>query len=428
MSKTPFSKFHQKSRKERLALLAQSGLLDEQDLQTLARATHPDIIDQAEHFVENVIGCFPLPMGVLPQCIIDGIPRTIPLAVEETSIIAGLNKTAKWVQSLGTITTKRSGDCIIGQIQLHHVPDTEVFLRQVEANANHWIAAVNQHVLSSLVKRGGGLVRIDTRFIPGEGHTMAVLHLYANTLDAMGANLINQACEYLKPHIEQITGVAVDLCIVSNLVDSMLTSCTIELEGVDEQEGMAIAKASTFAALDPYRACTHNKGVLNGIDAVLIATGNDWRAVEAGIHAYACRDGQYRGISTWAYDNGTLKGHLEAPIIVGTVGGVTTLHPIAKLNMKMLGTNSAQMLSRICAAVGLLQNLAALRALGTQGIVSGHMKLHIDNLVLSSGAKAHEIAPLRAKLESRLSAKRKITQSDATELLVKWRLEHSETL
>ena len=405
MNEAVFFKFHQKSRQERLALLLASGMLDAEDIAILEGAVDPAISDQAEHFIENLIGCFPLPLGVVPNCFIDGIRRIIPLAVEETSIIAGLSKTAKWIHRLGKITTHRKGNCIIGQVQCHRIIDTNAFTKRFLQYKAAWINAVNNNVMASLVKRGGGLLDIQLRFVPDKkGGTMAVL---------------------LKPLIQKATGSHVGLCIVSNLTDTQLSEAVIRLDGVGELEGHAIAEAADFAWQDPYRACTHNKGVLNGIDPLLIATGNDWRAVEAGIHAYACRDGQYRSITTWEYNQGSLIGRFKAPIVVGTVGGVTTLHPIAKIGIKLLGIQHAEELSRICAAVGLMQNLAALRALATQGIVSGHMKLHIENLILAAGAKSQEVAPLREKMRERLAFCNKVTMSDAVELLALLRAHQS---
>jgi hydroxymethylglutaryl-CoA reductase len=233
----------------------------------------------------------------------------------------------------------------------------------------------------------------------------------------MGANLITQVCEYLKPQIEQLSNAKVNICILSNLVDTKLTRVTIQIKNIDPEIGNKIAEASIFAEQDPYRAATNNKGVLNGIDPILIATGNDWRAVEAGVHAYATREGQYRSITKWRMQANTLIGTFEAPVIVGIVGGMTRIHPTAQMCLRMLDVKSAEQLSRVVAATGLVQNLGALRALCEEGIMQGHMKLHISNLMLACGATQKEFATLRTKLENVLSEVKKVTLTDAKTLL-----------
>jgi hydroxymethylglutaryl-CoA reductase len=246
---------------------------------------------------------------------------------------------------------------------------------------------------------------------------MAVVHVMMNSVDAMGANIINQVCEYLKHPIEEMTGETVTMCILSNLVDTRLTEAKVILENIDLELAEKIEEASLFANLDPYRAATNNKGILNGMDPILIATGNDWRAVEAGAHAYCAIKGQYRSLSTWKRMGPSLVGTLTAPIIVGTVGGVTSLHPTASMCLKMLNVGSAAELSRVIAAVGLVQNLGALRALTTVGIIEGHMKLHIKNLTLAAGANEKELPFVQKKLEEILALKKRISLSHATEVL-----------
>jgi hydroxymethylglutaryl-CoA reductase len=233
----------------------------------------------------------------------------------------------------------------------------------------------------------------------------------------MGANIVNQVLEYLKNPIEQLSGESVSICILSNLNDQKLTTATITIRDVEASLGERLQEASLFAEIDPYRAATHNKGIMNGIDPVLIATGNDWRAVEAAVHAFAARDGQYRAISQWHYKEGVLTGTLTAPIIVGTVGGVTSLHPTSSLCLKMLNIKSANELSRIIAAVGLVQNLGAIKALCTDGIIQGHMKLHLDNLLLVAGAKQHEMPILKKRLQDHLLINKRVSLTDATTFL-----------
>jgi hydroxymethylglutaryl-CoA reductase len=233
----------------------------------------------------------------------------------------------------------------------------------------------------------------------------------------MGANLINQVCEGLKPEIESITRERVGLCILSNLVDGKLTYARVEIDDVDPEVGYGIEEAAQFAKTDPYRATTHNKGVLNGIDPVLIATGNDWRAVEAGVHAFSARSGKYQPVTDWRFDGSKLVGEFLAPLAVGTVGGVTMLHPTARLSLKIMGIENAEGLARILAAAGLVQNLGALKALATVGIVKGHMRLHAANLAMAAGASESELPKLREELSTALVREKRISLSRAKEIL-----------
>jgi hydroxymethylglutaryl-CoA reductase len=246
---------------------------------------------------------------------------------------------------------------------------------------------------------------------------MAVLHVLADPVDAMGANIMNQVCEFLKEPIQLATGETVTMCILSNLVDTKLTRAHVVMRGLEPSLIARIAEASLFAQRDPYRAATNNKGVLNGIDPILIATGNDWRAVEAGVHAYAANEGRYQSVTRWSVSDGELHGEFLAPVIVGVVGGVTKLHPTAKMCLRMLGVKTADELSRICAAVGLVQNLGALRALTTVGIIEGHMKLHIRNLTLGAGATDSEIPYVQSRLEEILALTKRISLSHAVAVL-----------
>ena len=412
-----FKGFSKLTRAERFERLTEMGALSVEDVKFLSAGGIKDI-DLAEKFIENVIGYFQLPLGVATNFIIDGEDYAIPMAVEETSIIAAASKTAKWIRdSQGSITTDVLGHLIIGQIQIAKVSDFERFNTQIEANKAEFIKAANRDVAHGLVERGGGVTDIQIRRVPrGDGGDMAVIHVLADPCDAMGANIMNQVCEYLKHPVQEVTGETVTMCILSNLVDTKLTRARVTMK-IDEQTGKAIEEASLFAQQDPYRAATNNKGVLNGIDPILVATGNDWRAVEAGVHAYASRDGQYRSITKWTYQNGELTGELVAPIVVGTVGGVTKLHPTAKMCLKMLSVENASHLSRICASVGLVQNLGALRALTTVGIIEGHMKLHIKNLTLGAGALEREAPFVQKRLEEILMLRKRISLHNAIEVL-----------
>jgi len=416
-----FRGFSKLTRQERFARLQKLGVLTAEDLDYLEQGGVQNTL-LAEKLIENVIGYFQLPIGVATNFRIDGQDYVIPLAVEETSIIAALSKTAKWIRQSGEITTFVDGDCILGQIQLAKVTDFEQLTAVFEQNKAFLIERANVEVASTMVKRGGGVIDMVLRRIARpDGRDMAVIHLMMNCCDAMGANMLNQVLEFLKSPIEQLTGEQVSMCILSNLNDLKLTTAVVTIRDVDPVLGERLQEASIFAETDPYRAATHNKGVMNGIDAVLIATGNDWRAVEAGVHAYAARSGQYRSISQWRYENGQLIGKLTAPIIVGTVGGVTSLHPTAELCLRMMNIDSANQLSRVIAAVGLVQNLGAIKALCTDGIIQGHMKLHIDNLVLVSGAAEHEIPILKEKLSYWLMENKRVSLTNAHQMLAEMR-------
>lgn len=422
-----FSGFSKLNRKERLARLKAMGALTQEDI-NLLNTNHCPEPHLAEKFIENVVGYFSLPLGVATNFNIDGKDRVIPMAVEETSIVAALCKTAKWIRNQGEITTNIVGDTVIGQIQIAKVKDFSNLAKIIKANETFLIEQANEDIAKGLVRRGGGVKSIHVRQLEREdGQTMAVIHIHADTCDAMGANTIIQICEFLKDPIEQLTGETVTMCILSNLNDSKLVQAKVVLNNIDAELGNKIEEASRFAEIDPYRAATNNKGILNGIDPVLIATGNDWRAVEAGIHAYAAKDGQYRSISKWRYNDGQLIGTFSAPIIVGTVGGVTRLHPTAQMCLRMLDVNSSNELAKIIAAVGLVQNLGALRALITLGFTEGHLKLHISNLTLSAGAKEEEIPILKKRLEELLAFHKRITLSNAKEILAELRQTNQAT-
>jgi hydroxymethylglutaryl-CoA reductase len=412
-----FKGFSKLSREERFNRLLALGALAPEDIAFLKQGGVKEV-NLADKLIENVIGYFQLPLGVATNFNIDGCDYVIPLAVEETSIIAALSKTAKWIRQQGSITTSVQGKCILGQIQLAKVKDFAAFSQIFTENRSYLIKKANEDVAANMVKRGGGVVDLSLRLLNREdGGDMAVIHLTMDSCDAMGANIINQVLEYLKEPIEQLTGEQVTMCILSNLNDQKLTKAKVVINNIDVELGHKIQEASLFAEMDPYRAATHNKGVMNGIDPVLIATGNDWRAVEAGIHAYAARSGKYQAITRWRYINEQLIGEFSAPVIVGTVGGVTSLHPTAKMCLRMMGISSANHLSQIIAAVGLVQNLGALKALCTEGIIQGHMKLHIDNLLLVTDANEKEIPELKIRLQEWLDVYKRVSVNNAYDLL-----------
>ena len=413
-----FSGFSKLSREERLDRLKTMSHLSDEDLEVLD-GTLPFSLDLAEHFIENLIGYFPMPLGLAAYFRIDGRDVPIPMAIEETSVVAACSATAKWIRSHdgGEIVTSTSGRLIIGQIQFPRVDSTDAVLKVIRDKEEELISIANS-VVPGLVARGGGVKNLQVRRLPREdGGEMLVLHVHMDPCDAMGANLINQVCEALKPFLAAWTGEKIGLCILSNLVDTFLTRAEIRIPGIDAEVGKGIEEASIFAETDPYRATTHNKGVMNGIDPVLIATGNDWRAVEAGLHAYCARSGKYQPVTKWRMEGATLVGRFEAPLVVGTVGGVTKLHPTAQVCLRILGVKHSHELSRIIAAVGLVQNLGALRALSTVGIVKGHMSLHATNLAIAAGAQPSEMAVLREKLLGALKIEKTITMTRARELL-----------
>lgn len=419
---TLFAGFSKLNREERLLRVKQMSNLSDEDLAILEGKT-PFDLNLAENLVENVVGSFPIPLGIATYLNIDGRHIPIPMAIEETSVIAACSSTAKWIQSFdgSFIKTSVTGRSIIGQIQFPQVNATDNVLAVLKERHQEILDIANA-VVPGLISRGGGVKNIRPRRLERpDGGEMLVLHIYMDPCDAMGANLINQVCEALKPHLESWTGERVGLCILSNLVDTKITTVEIEIPGVDPEVGKGIQEASLFAELDPYRAATHNKGVMNGVDPVLIATGNDWRAVEAGVHAYATRSGRYQPITRWWMDGTTLKGKFEAPLVVGTVGGVTRIHPTAKVCLRIMNIRSAEELSCIAAAVGLVQNLGALRALSTVGIVKGHMSLHAANLAIAAGATPSEVPALRDKLLAILRREKNITTTRVKELLTSLR-------
>lgn len=416
-----FCGFSKLSREERFQRLLALGAVTPEDIAFLQQGGIKDL-NLADKLIENVIGYFQLPLGVATHFKINGRDYVIPLAVEETSIIAALSKSAKWIRQHGEIITQVQGNCIIGQIQLAKINDFQRFSRIFADNRQELIHKANKDVAANMVKRGGGVVDLQLRQLKREdGEDMAIIHLTMNSCDAMGANIINQVLEYLKSPLEQLTGEHVTMCILSNLNDQKLTTAQVILHNVDPVLGHKLQEASLFAELDPYRAATHNKGVMNGIDPVLIATGNDWRAVEAGIHAYAARSGRYQAITRWRFQDNVLTGELTAPIIVGTVGGVTSLHPTAKMCLRMMDISSANELSQVIAAVGLVQNLGAIKALCTDGIIQGHMKLHIDNLLMVAGADEQEMPILKERLQEWLYTNKRVSLNNAHELLAKIR-------
>lgn len=411
-----FKGFHHLTAEQRCERLVAAGLITQQQQQMVRSAVAAELDQLCQQFSENVLGGFVLPLGVVPDVPINDKSYVLPLAVEETSIVAGLCKMAKWIRADGVITTSQTEQSVMGQVYFPEVQDVVAFEQVVLEHKQTLIDGLNKNIVAGMVKRGGGVSDLRLRVLQ---QSNIVIDVYLLSCDAMGANLITQIAESLKQSIGELTGEVGLMGIVSNYSDRSITTATVEIQNISPELGQAIEAASRFAEMDPHRAATHNKGIMNGVDAILIATGNDWRAVEAGCHAYATRDGHYSALATWRYQDGILKGILSAPIAVGTVGGVTKVHPEAQLSLQLLKISSASELAQVVAATGLLQNLAALNALVGEGIAQGHMRLHIDNLLLQLDVTDAQRRELKLQCIDFLKQQGRITLSDAQLLLDK---------
>ncbi len=384
---------------ERIAQIAQGAGLTEEETTALRGAAGLDL-PRANQMIENVAGLYGLPLGIATNFTVNGRDVLVPMVIEEPSVVAGASFAAKLARAGGGFRAVTTPPEMIGQIQVLDVADPWSARFALLAAREELLAQANA-TDPVIVGLGGGARDLDVRVLEQTpAGPMLAVHLVFDCRDAMGANAVNTACEALAPHIERITGGRVLLRILSNLADRRLARahCTLPLEALatnhfsGERVAQGIVEAWAFAAADPYRAATHNKGIMNGVDAVVIATGNDWRAVEAGAHAYAARSGRYTSLSTWARDaEGNLVGTLEMPLAVGIVGGATRVHPVAQVALKILGVQTARELAEIVVSVGLAQNLAALRALATEGIQRGHMRLHARQVAVAAGAGESEI-------------------------------------
>jgi len=384
---------------ERLAALAARCDLTPDEQALLA---NPGALDpaRADGMIENVIGTFELPLGVAGNFQINGQDVLVPMAVEEPSVVAAASYMAKLARAGGGFRTSSTRPLMRAQVQVLGLGDPQGARLALLAERERIVARANERD-RVLIGLGGGCQDIEVQVFPDTPRgPMLVLHLIVDVRDAMGANTVNTMAEAVAPLIEEITGGRVRLRILSNLADLRLSRARVRLTpqtlDTPERSGAEIIEgvldAYVFAAVDPYRAATHNKGIMNGIDPVIVATGNDWRAIEAGAHAYACRDGRYTSLTHWEKDaSGALVGTLEMPMPVGLVGGATKTHPLARLALKIMGVQSAQALGEVAVAVGLAQNLGALRALATEGIQRGHMALHARNIALVAGATGNEI-------------------------------------
>lgn len=354
----------------------------------------------ADSMIENVVGVHGLPVGIATNFVINGREVLVPMAIEEPSVVAGASFMAKLVRESGGFAAEADPSHMIGQIQVLDLEDLQkAEMTLLEATTQ--ILAAADEAGPMMVAVGGGARALEVRTFPeSPAGPMLVFYLIYDTVDAMGANSVNTVLEGIAPLIEALTGGRTHLRILSNLADRRLakSTCSVsidslafaEFKGEEVRDG--VVEAWAFAAVDPYRAATHNKGIMNGVDAVVIATGNDWRAVEAGAHAYAAREGAYRPLSRWWVDElGALQGELELPLALGTIGGATGVHPGAHDALALMGVESAQALAEIVVSVGLAQNLAALRALATEGIQRGHMGLHARQVAIAAGARGGEI-------------------------------------
>ncbi len=384
---------------QRLAHIVKAASLsaDEAALLTQPGALN---IERADGMIENVIGTFELPFAIAGNFLINGRDVLVPMVVEEPSVVAAASFMAKLARESGGFKTSSSAPLMRAQVQVIGLTDPHGARQALLKRRDEIIALANSRD-KVLIDLGGGCRDIEVHvFDDTPRGAMIVMHLIVDVRDAMGANAVNTMAESVAPLVEKITGGSVLLRILSNLADLRLARASLRLTpevlttseraGADIIEG--VLDAHTLAAIDPYRAATHNKGIMNGIDPIIVATGNDWRAVEAGAHVYACRSGRYMSLTRWEKDrSGALVGTIEMPMAVGLVGGATKTHPLAQLALKILDVKSAQELAEIAVAVGLAQNLGALRALATDGIQRGHMALHARNIALAAGAKGDEI-------------------------------------
>jgi hydroxymethylglutaryl-CoA reductase len=437
MTTSRISKFYNLTLDERRAKLADASQLTPDSLLPFTNGLSAEA---ADHMIENAIGTFALPLGIGLNFMVNGRDVLVPMAIEEPSVVAGASFMAKLARSKGGFIATTTEPLMIGQMQVINVVNLdEAKLKLYEHKAE--LLAEADSIDPVLKKFGGGARDLEIRIIEDSPiGAFLVVHLIYDVRDAMGANAVNTACERLAPKVESITGGKVHLRILSNLADRRIARvrCTIpvtELEftigvgllpaqsshdgepytytGESVRDGISAAYA--FAAADPHRAATHNKGIMNGVDAVVIATGNDWRAIEAGAHAYAARSGRYTSLSTWNKDkDGNLVGTLEMPMAVGIIGGATKVHPAAQAAVKLMGVKTASELAEIIVSVGLAQNMAALRALATEGIQRGHMSLHARQVAVAAGASGDMIEKVAAQMVAE-----KVVRIDRAEEILK---------
>ena len=403
--KISWNGFSKKSYQERLELLKAQALLSPERQESLEQDEQMSVT-VADQLSENVVGTFSLPYSLVPEVLVNGQEYTVPYVTEEPSVVAAASYASKIIKRAGGFTAQVHERQMIGQVALYQVVEPEQAQEKIASKKAELLELANQ-AYPSIVKRGGGARDLHIEQIKGETDFL-VVYLHVDTQEAMGANMLNTMLEALKPVLEELSQGQSLMGILSNYAtDSLVTaSCRIAFRYLSRQkdQGREIAEkmalASQFAQVDPYRAATHNKGIFNGIDAILIATGNDWRAIEAGAHAFASRDGRYQGLSRWSLDTDTeeLVGEMTLPMPVATKGGSIGLNPRVALSHELLGNPSAKELAQLIVSIGLAQNFAALKALVSTGIQQGHMKLQAKSLALLAGASESEVAPLVERL------------------------------
>jgi hydroxymethylglutaryl-CoA reductase len=389
----------------RAAVLAAAGLPEDASAALAGGGALPKAL--ADGMIENVIGTFELPLGIATNFTVNGRDYLVPMAVEEPSVVAAASYMARLARGAGGFHTSSDAPVMRAQVQVLRPADPQGARQRLLAARDELIAIANAQD-SVLTGLGGGCIDIEVQvFADTPAGAMVILHLLVDVRDAMGANAVNTMAEAVAPRIAEIAGAPVRLRILSNLADRRLVRARVELppealttEALDGAEvAQGVVDAAALAVVDPYRAATHNKGIMNGIDAVVLATGNDWRAIEAGAHAYAARSGRYTSLSRWEIGaGGALVGTLELPMAVGLVGGATKTHPAAQAAVRLMGVTSARELAEVIAAVGLAQNLGALRALATEGIQKGHMTLHARNIAILAGATGDQVDRVAAAI------------------------------
>src|SRR2546422_11456050 len=393
--------FYKLSTEERLRIVQEFSGLSEEEVQTLKTGVLP--VPSAQRMIENVVGVLPVPLGIAVNFLVNNKDYLIPMAIEEPSVVAAASHAAKMAAARGGFKTSSTEPIMIGQVQLVKCQSPRNAEKQILASKNEILNKANQQD-PTLVSKGGGAKDLRVRILPSLAGTMVIAELLVDCRDAMGANVVNTMAEAVASMLEKLSGGNANLRIISNLADRRIARATAHFSKDDLGGGKVvdgIVQAYAFAAADPYRCATHNKGVMNGVTAVCLATGNDTRAIEAGAHAYAARTGHYSPLTRGRKDeNGDLEGFIEFPAALGIIGGITSVHPLAKVCLKILGAKSARELGEVMAAVGLAQNLAALRALAAEGIQHGHMSLHARNIAAMAGAEGETIDLVAAAMVS----------------------------
>ena len=424
MKTSSYSGFFKLDTETRMREVAEFAGLSFAEQEVLRSADSLDM-DKADHMVENVIGRFALPTGVAMNFIINGKDVVIPMVTEEPSVIAACSNAAKMARPAGGFTASTSGNIMIAQIQMLRVPAPFAAKSMILENKEEILRICNEKD-PVLVSFGGGAKDVEVRIIDSAEGPMVIVHLLVDTLDAMGANAVNTMAETVSPYIEELTGGIAELRILSNLADRRVVRAraTWKKEAVGGAEVVEkILSAYAFAAADSYRAATHNKGIMNGIIPVVLATGNDTRAIESGAHAYAARNGRYTSLTTWEKNaEGDLVGCIEMPMAVGLVGGATKIHPAAQTAVKILDVKTAAELGQIIASAGLANNLAAMKALATEGIQRGHMSLHARNLASTVGAKGETLE----KIVKQMVAEKNVRMEYAAELFEQYKKQGDE--